>query len=175
MGQLNRVIVAFVLFAGCRSRPSPDHMVAHSEAGTTRVEVIPVPDARRNRDGQLLPSQRHMSWLELPSGFATQPGSTLRRGVYEADDIPIEAVRAYLMARVVPGEIETTPLGFSYRRALPSYTRLPMAPLDISVLEADPTRHRVRLIIDDLSPPPEAPLPVDIAAKELARERDRAK
>ncbi|MET0284960.1 MAG: hypothetical protein ABW352_10830, partial [Polyangiales bacterium] len=116
-------------------------------------------DERFDAQGKLKSSGLRFSWLELPAGFAKQPGSTPETGVWEAPNMPLAKVTEYLEAKLQPGSVEARPNGIAYKQARPTHTQLPLPPVAATALEIDPAAKRVRLVIDDLTPPREPPLP----------------
>jgi len=187
MGQLHRVSARAAALLACtaalacatacstRREPAPEETLrAESAAAAPRHTRNAPADVRFDAHGKLKASSRRIGWLELPSGFRERPGSTARAASFEADDMPLPKVRAYLDQRLIPEGVDYRANGMSYRNALPSHTQLAMPPVNVTVLETDRDRHTVRLLVDDLSPPAEKPLPFDVAVQEHARERSRA-
>jgi hypothetical protein len=179
MGKLDRVSAGLLALAlapalACSAPSAPrEQAAAPALQAPTPAAKPDVVDPRFDRAGQLLPSGRHVSWLELPRGFRERPGSTDRAAVYEAENMPLAKVRAYLAARLIPDTVEYPPNGVAFRNALPAHTRLELPRLHAVALEINRARGEIRLSIDDLTPSRDPPLPVDIAARELARRRSR--
>jgi len=179
MGKLHRVGVTLALLApgllAC-ARRSSEPVGSVSLRNETAHAVQRAADAGRSdprfdAEGSLKPSGRHIGWLELPSGFREQPGSSPSLGTYEADDMPLEAVTRFLEARLSAGRIDHRANGLSFRDAKASHTRLALPAMHVTALVTDSTARRVRLVVEDLSPPAQPPLPLDVAAREQQRER----
>ena len=175
MGKLHRVgLLTYVLALGCSSNgrnAAPEQNAATRAALQRAAENRPQGDARLDASGRLKPSGLRVSWVELPSGFQPQPGSTKLTSSYEAPEMTVAKVADYFEERLLPGTVELRPNGVSYRNAKPKHTQLPMPSVNVTVLEVDRAQDRVRVVIDDLTPPSEPPLPLDVAARELDRER----
>lgn len=175
MGKLHRVgLLTCVLALACSSRSARDVSSGQSavaKSGTRASQDAGALDPRLDAAGKLKPSELRASWVELPSGFQPQPGSTRLSATFQAHDIPLAKVTDYFEERLRAGTLELRANGISYRNAKPTHTQLPLPKVDVTVLEVDRTQRLVRIVVDDLSPPSEPPLRVDVAARELDRER----
>lgn len=158
MGKLNRMILAAALFGACAAactEKSPAPASPQELEAIPRAKAAiraPEPDPRLDAEGRLKTSGLKMSWLEIPISFIRRPGSTERDASYEADGLNIDQVRDYVLSRVLPDRIEKRQNGEAYLRSKPLHTGLPMAPLNITVLETDPSKRLIRLSIEDLAP-----------------------
>jgi len=170
------VLVAQATLGACSepAAPAPDELAARERAAAASAKQAAPLDLRFDEAGKLRPSGRHMSWLELPVGFSTRAGSTAQRASFEAQNMPFAKVREFLEARLLPGNIVYRANGTTFQGALPSHTRLTMAPMDVTILETGRQRGEIRLVIDDLTPPAQAPIPEVNAERELAKARARA-
>ncbi|MDB4975762.1 MAG: hypothetical protein JWN48_4103 [Myxococcaceae bacterium] len=180
MGKLDRVIRVFVLamLTACSaSAPGGSGPLGQSPQAHRRRAKAALPevaaDGRLDATGQLKPSGMRAGWLEVPSGFVEQPGSTSHLRLYIARGMPYAKAREFLQARLAPERTEFPVHGISFRDALPTYTQLAMPPLNVLLVETDHNKGEVRLLIEDLAPPEGKPLPVDSAAQALARDRNR--
>jgi hypothetical protein len=173
MGKLHRVIAASALLCAC-SRSSTDTQKPGEQAipRARAAQRAPAGDPRLDAQGQLQPGSLKLSWLEIPIGFERRAGSTERNAAYEAEGLSVRLVREYLMARGRADEIDYLPRGENYHRLRASHTQLPLPPLDILVLEVDPGKKRIRMMIDDLAPTG-TPLTPTQAMEALAKARDR--
>ena len=178
MGKLHRVgLLTCTLAIGCSSsgarEVAAEKRAAAIAARKRAEESAAKRDPRFDAAGRLRPAGQRVSWVELPSGFKEQAGSTKLTASFEAPDLPLAKVTDYFEERLLPGTIELRPNGVSYRNAKPKHTQLPLPPAHVTVLEVDRAHHVVRVVVDDLTPPSEPPLREDLAARELDRERKR--
>jgi hypothetical protein len=178
VGKLNRVesLMLCTLALGCSSQriqsgEQPRGQAAAAQRASPAPETAAT-DPRFDEAGKLKPSGQHASWVDVPSGFRVQPGSTPRAAVFEAPDMPLAKVTDYFETRLAPGSIDLRSNGVVYRSAKARHTQLPLSPVHVTVLEIDRDKRLVRVIVDDLTPSTEPPLPPDVAARELARERN---
>lgn len=173
MGRLHRVIAAIALLSACRSTPAQQSGEARPTPRRAKAALDAPPPDPRFDDGGLKPSQTRMSWLEIPSGFTLRAGSTAQKSWYEAYDMPIAKVREYLQARLASEKLEYVPRGMVFHNALPTHTKLTMAPLEVTLLELNHETRELRLSVEDLTPSATPPLTNVQAAQELARLRNR--
>lgn len=179
MGKLDRVmaLAGAVLALACTKQSEPvgsASLRAESMKAAQRAADAGQGDVRLDAEGNLKSSGRRIGWLELPTGFRELSESTPRLATFEAEDLPLELVNRYLEARLVPAQVDQRKNGTSFRNAKPSHTRLEMPAMHVTALTTDVVSRKVRLTIEDLSPPPKAPLPLDVAAREQQRERTHA-
>jgi hypothetical protein len=155
MGKLDRVIMGVIaLCAACSDAAPQQAATGPSEAPPRAKSALaePAPDPRFDADGKLKPSELRMSWLEIPVSFVKQPGSTEREAIFEADGLTVTQLSDYVLSRAMPDRIEKRRNGEVFSRARPVHTRLPLAPVNVTVLEIDAARDRIRLVIEDLTP-----------------------
>lgn len=176
MGKFNRVRVGALCGAlwacsgSASERPIEVRPVGTRERALAAQHAAPA-DPRFDAQGRLKSSGKRMSWLELPVGFREQPGSTAQEAAFDAVDMPFSKVREYLEARIVPDAIDYRANGTTFRRALPSHTRLSMGALQISLVEINRDKRELRLMIDDLTRPSTPTLPEAVLMRELAKAR----
>jgi len=176
MGKLDRVgLLTYVLALGC-SAPSardaaPSDRTGALAARKGSTDGAAAADPRFDATGKLKPGGQRLSWVEIPSGFVQQPGSTPQSATFEAREMPLAKATDFFEERLLAGAIQLRPNGVSYRNSKAKHTQLPLPPVNVTVLEIDRAQQLVRVVVDDLAPPSEPPLRVDLAARELARER----
>jgi hypothetical protein len=133
----------------------------------------PGPEPLFDVQGRLLPSGRHLEWLELPRGFEETPRSLPRRHEFEAKGVSVEQTRAYLSERMFTGQVDTLGEGFIYRAVMPLSGARDAARFDIRVMPKEQGKVVV-LGIDTLGYPGAEALPLSEARRLLEQERARA-
>jgi hypothetical protein len=174
MGKLHGVVLLTLL--ACGSREASTSAVNETpKLERVAVEKLSAPvDPRFDAHGALLGSGRRFAWLELPKGFAEQPGSTEAAGSFRADDMPFDKVRDYLDGRLQAEKLSMSDHSLHFLRAKPTHTGLALERLDVRLFEEQGAGSAVLLRIEIL-PGADAPaFPVAAAREELARRRQRA-
>lgn len=180
MGKLHRMkwaAVALLALPGCSEKLVRDPDGVEIARGKGAASIAPrnraKQDDRFDANGNLKESGQRLSWLVLPAGFTKSPGATATLSAWEALDMPLAKVNAYLEAHLTAGSLAPRDNGVVYQDAKPSHTQLPMPKMTVTVLEIDPAGKRVRLVIEDLTPPREPMKSEAALARELAEQRKR--
>lgn len=174
MGKLDRVITMGALLCACSADRVP--LTEGPPAAIPRAKAAlaaPEDDPRFDREGHLRPGSLKIGWFEIPLGFERIPGTTERSGSYEAAGITPAQLRQYVTARGTPTTVEYMKYGEIYQQLAPTHTRLPLPPVDVTVLVVDAKTQRLRLVVDDHAPTGEPTLTPREAMDQLAKARER--
>lgn len=171
--RLANLLLAANLWACSSDGAQPQAAALAPPPQRARVVESAPRDDRFDGSGQLQSSGRRASWLELPRGFRERADSTARLFAYEAQDLPLGKAREYLAARLRSERVEYPPGGVIFHAARPTYTQLPMPALEVRLIELRGSSQTLALWVEELPPENVPKLPVDVAAKELARMRSR--
>ncbi|MET0286234.1 MAG: hypothetical protein ABW352_17275 [Polyangiales bacterium] len=173
MGNLGRVIAIGALLGACSRNPE-----GASEARSTAVPRAkaaldkPEHDPRFDAEGNLRTGSLKIGWFAIPMGFERVPGSTERSGIYEASGISQEQLRRYVDAQGQPKQVDSMAHGEIYKQVAAGHSKLPLPPVDVTVLVVDARARRLRLVVDDRTPT-EPDLTPQQAMEKLAKARDR--
>lgn len=163
---------AWGTLAGCK-RGTADRAEEMRERASKTAAPAPEPEPLFDAQGRLLPSGRHLEWLELPRGFEETPRSLPRRHEFEARGVTVEQTRAYLAERMFTGQVDTLGEGFIYRAVMPLSGASDAARFDIRVMPKEQGKVVV-LGIDTVTYAGAKALPFSEAKRILEEERGRA-
>jgi hypothetical protein len=173
MGKLGRVIAVGALLCAC-SNKTPSAQEPGQAAAIPRAKAAlntPEQDPRFDAEGNLRAGELKLAWFTIPVGFERVPGSTSQTGYFEAIGVTPEQLRRYIDLQGRPADVETSPHGEIYKNVAPNHTKLPLAPLEVTMLIVDAKKNRLRLVVEDHTPT-EPPLPFHQALEKLAKARD---
>ncbi len=174
MGKLGRVMGVAVLLGACSSNPPPSNDEGPASAIPRAKAALraPAQDPRFDAQGNLLPGALKLSWFPIPLAFERVPGSTDRVGNFEAVGVTADQLRRYVDAHGTPAHIEYMKFGEIFQGLAPSHTRLPLPPVDVTMLFLDANTNKLRLVVEDRTPSGEKLTPQQ-AMEKLAKARDR--
>jgi hypothetical protein len=174
MGKFDRVIAVGALLCACSSNTPTVEEQRQAAAEIPRAKAAlpaPEPDPRFDAEGKLRPGTLKLAWFTIPVGFERVPGSTEQTGYFEAVGVTPDQLRRYIDVQGHPGAVDTSPHGEIYTNVMPNHTKLPLPPLEVTMLIVDARQNKLRLLVEDHTPT-EPVLPLQQAMEKLAKARD---